>query len=73
MRLRAILSNKWTKVVVLFVGLVPFVLLAIDALTGKLGINPVETLQHSTGDWTLRFLVLSLCVRRFESSCPSLS
>ena len=62
MRLRAILSNKWTKVVVLFVCLVPFVLLAIDALTGKLGINPVETLQHSTGDWTLRFLVLSLCV-----------
>jgi sulfoxide reductase heme-binding subunit YedZ len=48
--------------VVLFACLVPLVLLAIDALTGKLGINPVETLQHSTGDWTLRFLVLSLCV-----------
>lgn len=29
---------------------------------GTLGANPVETLTHATGDWALRFLLLSLAV-----------
>jgi len=31
-------------------------------LRGDLGINPVETLQHTTGDWTLRFLIFTLAI-----------
>jgi len=27
-----------------------------------LGVNPVEFVEHATGDWTLRFLCLTLCV-----------
>ena len=27
-----------------------------------LGVNPVEFIEHSTGDWTLRFICFTLCV-----------
>lgn len=60
--MRKFLSSKWTKIVLFVVCLVPFFFLAFDLLTGNLGINPVETLQHTTGDWSLRFLVLTLSI-----------
>ena len=66
MRARAILSSRWTKLGLFLVCLVPFLKLAIGLVTGSLGINPVETLQHSTGDWTLRFLILTLCITPFR-------
>jgi sulfoxide reductase heme-binding subunit YedZ len=31
-------------------------------LTDNLGANPVEHIEHMTGDWTIRFLVITLCV-----------
>lgn len=57
-----ILANQWTKRALFPVCLVPFGILVWQALTGNLGPNPVETLQHTTGDWTLRFLVFTLCI-----------
>lgn len=33
-----------------------------NGFTGHLTANPVEYFQHTTGDWTLRFLVFTLCV-----------
>ena len=56
------LSNKWTKVPVFLFCLIPFGILVWRSLTGNLGPNQVETLQHTTGDWTLRFLVITLCI-----------
>jgi len=47
---------------VFLVSSIPFVLLSWGLLRGDLGINPVETLQHTTGDWTLRFLVFTLAI-----------
>jgi len=64
--LHRILSSKWAKVAGVVLCLVPFLLLVWQSLTGSLGINPVETLQHTTGDWTLRFLVLTLCITPFR-------
>ena len=58
----ALLTNKWTKVLVFVVCASPFGLLVWQTLTGNLGPDPVATLQHTTGDWTLRFLVFTLCV-----------
>jgi methionine sulfoxide reductase heme-binding subunit len=57
-----ILANKWTKVVVFLVCLVPFACLVWRALHANLGANPVEFVQHATGDWTLRFLILTLSI-----------
>jgi sulfoxide reductase heme-binding subunit YedZ len=63
---RAILTNKWTKVAVFLLCLIPFADLLWRFITGNLGINPVETLQHGTGDWTIRFIVLTLCITPFR-------
>jgi sulfoxide reductase heme-binding subunit YedZ len=40
----------------------PAAALAVAALCGALGANPVERVTHVTGDWALRFLLLSLAV-----------
>jgi len=63
---RALLSSKWTKVVVFLLCLIPFFELLDRILHNRLGANPVEFIQHATGDWTLRFLVFTLCITPFR-------
>jgi sulfoxide reductase heme-binding subunit YedZ len=60
------LASKWTKVFVFLLCLGPFGFLVWRSFTGNLGPNPVEFYQHTTGDWTLRFLVLTLCITPFR-------
>ena len=60
--MRRILTSKWTKVVVFLLCLIPFFSLVDRALHNRLGANPVEFLQHSTGDWILRFLLFTLAI-----------
>lgn len=50
------------KPVVFLLCLIPFILLALAAVNDGLGTNPVETLTHETGQWALRFLLITLCV-----------
>jgi len=54
--------QKTAKVCVFLLCLVPFAWLVTRTLTGRLGINPVEDLELTTGIWALRFLVLTLAV-----------
>jgi methionine sulfoxide reductase heme-binding subunit len=61
---------------VLFVlSLGPFVSLAWGAVANTLGANPAEALIRGTGDWTLRFLCLTLAVTplRQLSGWPALA
>ena len=58
----SLLGNKWTKVPIFLFCLVPLGVLVWRALTANLGANPVEFIQHATGDWTLRFLVFTLSI-----------
>ena len=60
------LASKWTKVFIFLLCLVPLGILVCRALTANLGANPVEFIQHATGDWTLRFLVITLCITPFR-------
>jgi sulfoxide reductase heme-binding subunit YedZ len=63
---RALLVSKWTKVAVFLSCLIPFGDLVWRIIKSELGANPVEFLQHATGDWTLRFLVFTLCITPFR-------
>jgi len=54
--------QKAAKVCVFLFCLAPFVWLVTRTLTGRLGINPVEDLELTTGIWALRFLVLTLAI-----------
>ena len=64
--MRALLVSKWTKVAVFLSCLIPFGDLVWRIIKSELGANPVEFLQHTTGDWTLRFLVFTLCITPFR-------
>ncbi|HXM93799.1 MAG TPA: protein-methionine-sulfoxide reductase heme-binding subunit MsrQ [Candidatus Dormibacteraeota bacterium] len=60
--MHALLANKWTKVFVFSFCLIPLALLGWHALHGELTANPIEFITHTTGDWTLRFLVITLTI-----------
>jgi len=47
---------------VFLVCLAPLGLLAWQGLHGNLGANPIEVITHSTGDWTMRFLLTTLSI-----------
>jgi sulfoxide reductase heme-binding subunit YedZ len=50
------------KILVFAAGLLPAALLVKGALDGTLGANPLETVTHATGDWALRFLLVTLAI-----------
>ncbi len=53
---------KLLKLVVFLAALVPLGLLGLKAYQGNLGANPIEVITHSTGDWTIRFLLITLAI-----------
>lgn len=50
------------KISLFFICLLPAVDLAYSALNNGLGANPIEVLTRDTGEWTLRFLLITLTV-----------
>lgn len=60
--MHSLLANKWTKVPVFLLCLVPLGLLVWRGLHQNLGANPIEFITHATGDWTLRFLIITLAI-----------
>jgi sulfoxide reductase heme-binding subunit YedZ len=64
--MRALLTNKWTKAAVFFLSMMPLGALLWRGFNHGLGANPVESIQLTTGDWTLRFLVITLSVTPFR-------
>lgn len=50
------------KLLVFLFCLVPVALLLWEGLHGGLGANPIERVTHATGDWTIRFLLITLTV-----------
>jgi sulfoxide reductase heme-binding subunit YedZ len=53
---------KLAKALLFLACLVPLGALVWRATHDGLGANPIEFITHATGDWTLRFLVLTLTV-----------
>ena len=51
---------RWLKPGVFLLCSLPFLLLATAVYRQTLGANPIETLSHATGIWTLRFLLITL-------------
>jgi methionine sulfoxide reductase heme-binding subunit len=60
--LNSILSSKWTKVVVFLTCLFPAAWLVWRGFHNDLTAEPVTFVTHTTGDWTLRFLVITLAI-----------
>lgn len=60
--IKKILLSKWTKAAVFAASLVPLGILVWRATQGNLTANPIEFVEHWTGDWTMRFLIITLCI-----------
>ena len=60
--IKTILASRLAKPVLFIICLMPLGSLVWRAFYGDLGANPVETITHSTGDWTLRFLLITLSI-----------
>jgi len=64
----AALRLRWSKIILFLLCLAPALELAyrlwgtLHGTEPDLGVNPLEYLTHSTGDWTLRFLLITLAV-----------
>jgi methionine sulfoxide reductase heme-binding subunit len=56
------LLHPAAKPALLLASSLPFFWLLYGAFANTLGVNPAETLMRATGDWTLRFLCLTLAV-----------
>jgi methionine sulfoxide reductase heme-binding subunit len=56
------MTLRLTKVTIFLAALIPLARLAGKALHGGLGANPIEVITHSTGDWTLIFILTTLSV-----------
>ena len=53
--------RRW-KIALFLLSLVPLGLLIVDTFADRLGANPIEEITHRTGEWALRFLLLTLAV-----------
>ncbi len=69
------LLHPAAKVVLFLLALLPFAWLVYGASTNQLGANPAEYLSRATGDWTLRFLCITLAVTplRVLTGTPALA
>jgi methionine sulfoxide reductase heme-binding subunit len=75
MSLKNALLHPAAKPLLFAVSLLPIAWLLYGAASDNLGANPAEHLVRSTGDWTLRFLCLTLAVTplRVMTSTPALA
>src|SRR5215470_11729144 len=51
-----------TKTLLVTAALAPLAALLVAAYRDDLGANPIEAITHRTGDWALRFLLLTLAI-----------
>src|SRR3974390_64809 len=53
---------RWIKAGIFVGALAPLARLGLKAYRGELGANPIELITHSTGDWTLILLLVTLSI-----------
>src|SRR5579883_2379966 len=65
--------SRWTKVLLFLLCLVPLCVLGWRGYKQDLGANPIEFITHATGDWTIRFLLITLAItplRKLTGAAP---
>jgi sulfoxide reductase heme-binding subunit YedZ len=56
------MRNRILKPIVFTLALVPLLRLSVLGWLGELGANPIETITHQTGLWTLTLLLVTLAI-----------
>lgn len=66
MPIQGLLKSKFAKPLVFILCLLPMASIVWRIFFGDLGSDPIETITFATGDWTLRFLLITLAVSPFR-------
>ena len=64
--------QKIFKPAVFMACLIPFIVITYQIFFNKLGAEPVKEVTHHTGNWTLRFILISLAMTPFRNITNSL-
>jgi methionine sulfoxide reductase heme-binding subunit len=59
------IKNIWFKSII--AGLIPLLWLCLDVAFDNLGANPIQALHIRLGDWSLRFLCLTLAITPLQT------
>jgi sulfoxide reductase heme-binding subunit YedZ len=61
------LMDKWIKPIIFVLALLPMLWWFWAAFTDQMGADPLKYLTHASGDWALRFLLLTLAITPLRS------
>ncbi len=64
-------THKLIKSSIFIASMLPLIWLILQAVTAGLGANPIEKVQHHTGDWALNFLLITLAVSPLQKTTGS--
>ena len=56
------INQKYLKVVIFILSLIPIFYIIYQILTNQLGPEPIKDITHHTGKWTLYFIVITLAM-----------
>ena len=56
------INQKYLKVVIFILSLVPIFFIIYQIITNQLGPEPIKDITHHTGKWTLYFIVITLAM-----------
>ena len=54
--------QKYIKIAVFFLSLLPILIIFYQIIFNQLGPEPVKEITHVTGNWTLRFIIITLAM-----------
>ena len=56
------MNSRWSKPLLFLLCLLPFCVLIYNGFTNNLTANPIKEITHFTGEWALRFLLITLSI-----------
>ena len=56
------MNSRWAKPVLFLLCTLPFCVLVYNGFTNNLTANPIKEITHFTGEWALRFLLITLSI-----------
>ena len=54
--------QKYIKIPIFFISLLPILIIFYQIIFNQLGPEPVKEITHVTGNWTLRFIMITLAM-----------
>ena len=54
--------QKYIKIPIFFISLLPILIIFYQIIFNQLGPEPVKEITHVTGNWTLRFIIITLAM-----------